>query len=244
MKGIILAGDSGCNLHPLTLGIPKQLLPLYDRPMICYPIETLVEAGIKDILIITSPQHTSNFVSALGDGSAFGAQFTFATQVTPEGSAQALTIAEDFLAKEPVCMITGDCIIFGERRKEKLGKAIRAAKNSGQATIFIVRDDDPSQYGVAKLDDKGKCIGIEGKITDSNKYAITGLYVFPKGVANYAKLVGKSERGRYEVTTIQQKYLVEDKLQIQKLDSGYVWLDTSTIDNLLRASIFIQNKKF
>jgi len=128
MKGIILAGDSDSKLHPLTLGIPKQLLPLYDRPMIYYPIETLVEAGINEILIITSPQYSCNFVSALGDGSAFGAHFTFAAQATPEGLAQAFTIGEDFMTKEPVCLITGDCVIFGENRKEKLGKAIRAAK--------------------------------------------------------------------------------------------------------------------
>ncbi len=243
MKGIILAGDSGSKLYPLTRGIPKQLLPIYDSPMIYYPIETLVEAGIKDILIITSPHFTDNFVSALGDGSSFGAHFTFATQVLPEGSAQAFTIGEDFLANDPVCLITGDCIILGKDRSTKLYKAIRAAKNSGQATIFVVRDNDPTQYGIAQLDKKGKCKDVKGQTSDNNTYSITGLYVFPKGVANYAKIIAKSERGRFEVTTIQQMFLEENKLQVQKLGDDFIWFDTNTVDNLLRVSNYIQKIK-
>lgn len=240
MKGIILAGDSGCKLEPLTRGVPKQLLPIYDRPMIYYPIETLVDAGITDILIITSPQYTANFTSALGDGSTFGAHFTFAQQMKPEGSAQAFTIGEDFLAKEPVCMITGDCIILGKDRAAKLKKAIRAASKSGQATIFVIRDNDPSQYGIAKLDEKGKCKDVNGQTSDNSKYSITGLYVFPKGVANYAKIIKKSDRGRFEVTAMQKLFLDANKLQAQTLGNDYLWLDTNTVDNLLKASNYIQ----
>lgn len=243
MKGIILAGDSGCKLETLTRGVPKQLLPIYDRPMIYYPIETLVDAGITDILIITSPQYKANFTAALGDGSAFGAHFTFAQQIKPEGSAQAFTIGEEFLAKEPVCLITGDCIILGKDRATKLKKAIRAASNSGQATIFVIRDNDPSQYGIAKLDEKGICKDVNGQTPDNSKYSITGLYVFPKGVANYAKTIEKSERGRYEVTSIQKLFLDANKLQAQTLGNDYLWFDTNTVDNLLKASNYFQKNQ-
>ena len=243
MKGIVLAGDSGQRLHPLTLGVPKQLLPIYDKPMIYYPIETLVGAGIKDILIITSPQYSANFVSALGDGSAFDALFSYSIQSSPEGVAQAFTIAEEYIDKSPVCMITGDCIIIGNDRDEKLLKAIRAAKNSGQATIFLSKDYDPNQYGVATLDQKGKCKEIKESADNRRDYSITGLYVFPKGVAEFAKLIEKSERGRYEVTSLNQIYLQENKLQVQILGDNYKWFDTNSIDNLLIASNFIKNQR-
>lgn len=242
MKGIILAGDQGDRLYPLTMGIPKQLLPIYNKPMIFYPIETLVEVGVKDILIITSPNHTSAFVNALGDGSRFGARFTFATQTNPEGAAQAFTIGEEFLAKESVCFITGDCIILGEDRASKLSKAIRAAKSSGQATIFVSRDDDPDQYGVAKLDNKGKCMMVEGKASDSVHYSITGLYVFPKGVADYAKVIEKSERGRLEITTLNQMYLKSNKLEVQILGDNFRWFDTNSFESIMTVSKYIQNK--
>lgn len=243
MKGIILAGDSGNRLNSITSGIPKQLLPIYDKPMIHYPIETLVGAGIKDILIITSPQYSANFISALGDGSAFGACFSYSIQVSPDGAAQAFTIAEEFLDKSSVCFITGDCIIIGDDRDVKLRKAIRAAQNSGQATIFLSKEYDPAQYGVAKLDQKGKCEEISGASNERRDYSITGLYVFPKGVAEFAKLIEKSERGRYEVTTLNQIYLKENKLQAQVLGDNYKWFDTNTVDNLLSISNYIQNKK-
>ena len=242
MKGIILAGDQGDRLYPLTMGIPKQLLPIYDKPMIFYPIETLVEVGVTDILIITSPQYTSLIVNALGDGSRFGAHFTYATQSNPEGAAQAFTIGEEFLAKESVCFITGDCIILGEDRATKLSKAIRAAKSSGQATIFVSRDYDPNQYGVAKLDNNGKCTSVEGKASDIVHYAITGLYVFPKGVADYAKVIERSERGRLEITTLNQIYLRSNKLQVQILGDNYRWFDTNSFDSLLTVSNYIQRK--
>ncbi len=211
--------------------------------MIYYNIETLVEAGIRDILIITSPHYTANFVSALGDGSSFGAHFTYATQAHPEGSAQAFTIGEDFIANDSACLITGDCIILGKGRSNKIGKAIRAAKNSGQATIFIIRDNNPSQYGFVKLDAVGRAENIEGQYDGQNKYSITGLYVFPKGVADYAKVIEKSERGRYEVTSLQKLFLEENKLQVQKLGNDFVWFDTNAVNNLLRTSIFIQKIK-
>lgn len=240
MKGIILAGEQDGRLHPLTLGVPKQLLPIYDKPMIFYPIETLVEVGVTEILIITSPKHTSAFKSAIGDGSCFGVHFSFATQMSPEGIAQAFTIGKDFLAKESVCFITGDCIIIGEDRSAKLSKAIRAAKNSGQSTIFVCQDFDPNQYGVAKLDSKGKCMQVEGKMTGCEHYSIIGLYVFPKGVAEYAKVIEKSERGRFEVTSINQQYLNKNKLQVQILGSNYKWFDTNTFDSLITVSNYIQ----
>lgn len=243
MKGIILAGDQGDRLFPLTMGIPKQLLPIYDKPMIFYPIETLVEVGVTDILIIVSPQYTSSFVNTLGDGSRFGAHFTYATQANPEGAAQAFTIGEEFLAKESVCFITGDCIIIGEDRANKLSKGIRAANNSGQATIFVCNDSDPNQYGVAKLDNRGKCLKIEGNASESVHYSITGIYVFPKGVSNFAKVIDKSERGRLEITTLNQMYLRNNKLQVQILGGNFRWFDTNTFDSLMIVSNYIQNVK-
>ena len=243
MKGIVMSGDSGQRLHPLTLGVPKQLLPIYDKPMIHYPIETLVGAGIKDILIITSPKYSANFVSALGDGSAFDARFSYSIQSSPDGVAQAFTIAEEYIDKSPVCMITGDCIIIGDDRDEKLRKAIRAAKNSGQATIFLSKEYDPNQYGVATLDQKGNCEEIKESADNRRDYSITGLYVFPKGVTKFAKLIEKSERGRYEVTSLNQIYLQENKLQVQILGDNYKWFDTNSIDNLLIAGNFIKNQR-
>lgn len=240
MKGIILAGDSGNKLHPLTLGIPKQLLPIYDKPMIYYPIETLVEVGVVDILIITSPNQTSAFVDTLGDGSKFGARFTYATQASPEGAAQAFTIGEKFLEKESVCFITGDCIIIGEDRAAKLRKGLRAAKNCGQATIFVHKDLDTDQYGVVKLSPNGKCESVEGKVTSQSQYSITGLYVFPKGVTDCAKVIEKSERGRLEVTSLNKEYLKENKLQVQILGNEFHWFDTNTFDSLLAIGNYMQ----
>ena len=242
-KGIILAGDSGDKLHPLTLGIPKQLLPLYDKPMIYYPIELLVGVGVKDILIITSQQHASTFILALGDGSAFGARFTYAVQPKPDGAAQAFMIGEDFLENEPVCFITGDCIIFGKDRNIKLQKAMRAAKNSGQASIFVCRDRDPNQYGVVTLDSEGKCLTIEGKSTKSLYYSITGLYVFPKGVADYAKIIEKSDRGRLELTSLNKTYFEMNKLQVQVLGDDFLWFDTNSFDSLQVVNNYIQKMK-
>lgn len=242
-KGIILAGDSGNKLHPLTLGIPKQLLPVYDKPMIYYPIETLVEVGVKDILIITSPQHVSAFISALGDGAKFDARFTYAVQVSPEGAAQAFTIGEQFLGNDPVCFITGDCILLGKDKKERLQKAMRAAKNSGQATVFVQRDFAPEQYGVVTLDANRKCNVVEGRPSHKDFYSIIGLYVFPKGVSQYAKIIEKSERGRLEITALNQTYFEENKLQVQILGTDFLWFDTNSFDSLQVLNNYIQKTK-
>lgn len=242
MKGIILAGNPGSKLMPLTLGIPKQLLPIYDKPMIYFPIETLVEAGIKDILIIVDPSHSSAFLRSLGDGSKFGAHFTYATQMNPEGAAQAFSIANDFLDQSSVCLITGDCIIMGKNRAEKLQKAIRAAEKSGQATIFVCKDNDPDQYGVALLDAKGKCEKVEGKPSINSYFSITGLYVFPKGVTDYAKVIDKSERGLLEVTSLNQAYLTKNKLQAQILGTDFHWFDTNSYDSLMTVSNYVQKQ--
>lgn len=242
MKGIILAGSSGNKLQPLTCGIPKQLLPIYNKPMIHFPIETLVEAGVTDILIIIDPLYVSSFIAALGDGSKFGARFTYATQMNPEGTAQAFRIAEEFLDRDSVCFITGDCIILGQNRAEKLQKAIRAAEKSGQATIFVFKDYDPNQYGVALLNSNGKCEKVEGKPTIRSYYSITGLYIFPRGVADYAKVIEKSERGLLEVTALNQAYLSENKLQTQVLGSNFRWFDTNSIDSLMTVSNYVQQQ--
>lgn len=242
MKGIILAGKSDNRLHPLTLGIPKQLLPIYDKPMIFYPLDTLIEAGISDIMIIIDPSHYESFINTLGDGSGFGAHFSYASQISPDGAAQAFTIADEFIGTDPVCLITGDCIIIGENRASKLRKAIRAAEKSGQATIFASRDFSPEQYGVLKLNSKGKYEKVEGVPTDKYHMSITGLYVFPKGVANYAKIIEKSERGRLEITSLNQLYQGEDKLQIQILGSDFHWFDTNTFDSLMTVSNYIKNQ--
>ncbi len=242
MKGIILAGYSGTKLLPLTLGVPKQLLPVYDKPMIYYPIETLVEAGITDVLIIVNPIFYSAFFNSLGDGSKFGAHFAYATQMNPEGTAQAFNIADEFLDREAACLITGDCIIIGKNRAEKLQKAIRAAEKSGQATIFVCKDYYPEQYGVALLDPKGKCERVEGKPSIRSYYSITGLYVFPKGVTDYAKIIDKSERGLLEVTSLNQAYLAENKLQAQILGSEFHWFDTNSFDSLMTVSNYVQQQ--
>lgn len=239
-KGIILAGDSGTKLSPLTLGLPKQLLPIYDKPMIYYPIETMLEVGVKDILFIVSSKYISVFINALGDGAMFGAKFSYVVQSNPEGAAQAFTIGEQFLADEPVCFMTGDCILLGNNRKTKLQKAMRAAKVSGQATIFVYRDIDSEQYGVVSLGSNKKIETIEGKPSKHIFYSITGLYVFPRGVSNYAKIINKSERGRFEVTTLTQTYFKKNKLQVQILGNDFLWFDTNSFDSLLTASNYIQ----
>lgn len=243
MKGVILAGDQGSKLHPLTLGVPKQLLPVYDKPMIYYPIETMTEAGIEDILIITSPEYESMFRKALGDGSRFGAKFTYAVQQSPEGAAQAFTIAEEFLSSDPVCMMTGDCIVIGINRASELRKAWRAAANSGQSTIFVHANRDTEQYGIVTYEQKDKVPVIEGKPTIQFYYSIVGMYVFPKGVTDFARTLTKSERGRFEVTSLNQIYLKKNKLRVQRLGDDFLWLDTNTFENILKAGVFIHQQK-
>lgn len=239
MKGVILAGDTGTSLHPLTIGIPKQLLPLYDKPMIYYPIETLVSIGIKDILIITSPKHEEIFKMALGEGSTFGASFSYKTQESPEGVAQALTIGEEFIGMDPVCLTTGDCIIIGKDLPKRLETAIRAAKKSGNASVFVCSDRDPRQYGIVRRNKDGKCESLSDKPTQESYYSITGIYFFPKGVAEYAKEIKRSERGRFEVTDIDKMYHALGKLQIHLLGNDFKWFDTNTIDNIHKLSHYL-----
>lgn len=204
MKGIVLAGDSCLKLHPLTIGIPKQLLPLYDKPMIYYPIQTLLSAGIKDIMIITTTEQQSMFRKYLGDGSFFNATFIYAYQDTPKGIADALTIGKDYVDKEGVCLITGDTILIGQDVLRLITKASKALKNSGSATIFVKRDSDANQYGKVLLNKNGKCETIVGSSSRHNYSSITGLYVFPQNAINMEAIIDLSERGLLEITSLNK----------------------------------------
>lgn len=239
IKGIILAGDSGTSLHPLTLGIPKQLLPIYDKPMVYYPIYTMVSAGIKDILIITTTENQPLFKKTLGDGTQFGASFTYAIQDEPRGIAEALTIANDFIEKDGVCLMTGDTLITGDT-SYLITKAAKAVKSSGSATIFVKRDPDENQYGKVIIDNTGKCTTIVGSSDTFFYNSIVGLYVFPKDAVQKAATLPISERGRYEITDLNNLYFKEKKLQILTLSNECEWLDTNTYNNLIKASLFIQ----
>ena len=240
MKGIILAGDSGTRLHPLTLGVPKQLLPIYDKPMIYYPLQTLVQSGVDEILLITSKEDQHLFQRALGDGHSFGIHLSYACQEKPDGIAQAIMIGQDFLGDDAVCLVTGDTIIHGESLQRDLSKAYKAAEKSGMATIFVNRDYDPNQYGMVVLADKGRVADIIGVTDKPNYYSITGLYVFPNSVLKHVFEIEKSERQRYEITSVSQIFNHQNKLQIQKLSSDCTWLDTSTFDSIMSSSLYIQ----
>ncbi len=240
MKGIILAGDSGTKLHPLTLGVPKQLLPLYDKPMVYYPLQTMAESGITNILVITSKQDESLFKRALGDGTEFGVHLTYACQEIPEGIAQAIMIAEEYLNGESLCLMTGDTVIIGESLQKQLAKAYKAADKSGNATIFVDRDYDPNQYGMVVLG-KEHSIDIVGSTQKPNYYSITGMYVFPNSVLKHVYSIEKSERDRYEITSVSKIFHDKNKLQIQKLPNDCTWLDTSTFESLLNSSQSVRN---
>lgn len=240
MKGIILAGDSGTRLHPLTLGVPKQLLPLYDKPMIYYALMTLVNSGVKEILVVTTKEDQRLFQRALGNGEAFGAKLSYECQDVPEGVAQAIMIGQDFIGNDAVCLVTGDTIIVGESLQSDLSKAYKAAEKSGNATIFVDKDFDPNQYGMVVLGDKGKTIDIIGVTDKPNYYSITGLCVFPNSVLKHVFEIEKSERQRYEITSVSQIFNQQNKLQIQKLSSDCTWLDTSTFDGILNGCLFMQ----
>lgn len=240
MKGIILAGASGTSLHPLTLGVPKQLLPIYDKPMAYYPLQTMAQSGVDEILIITSKEDLCLFKRALGDGQLFGVHLSYACQEKPEGIAQAIMIGQDFIGNDAVCLITGDTIIVGESLQRDMSKAYKAAEKSGNATIFVDKDYDPNQYGKVVLGDKGKTIDIIGVTDKPNYYSITGLYVFPNSVLKHIFEIEKSERQRYEITSVSQIFNQQSKLLIQKLSSDCIWLDTSTFDGILNSSIYIQ----
>ena len=242
MKGIILAGDSRARLHPLTIGIPKQLLPVYDKPMIYYPIDTLVQAGIADILIITTTEQQPLFQKALGDGSRFNANFTYVVQDEPKGIAQAISIGEEFIGKESICLITGDMIIDGDNVSERIKKAIRAVKKSGNATIFVENKAYPDQYGQVLMNKEWQVEDVVGTSGKPHYLSIASFYVFPNSVIKHACSLDLSERGRLEITDVNKRFFEECKLQVQVLDSKCIWLDTNTIENIWRCGEYMRKK--
>lgn len=241
MKGIILAGGSGTRLYPITKGVSKQLLPIYDKPMIYYPISTLMLAGIRDILIISTPRDLPMFEELLGDGSNFGVKFTYKVQPSPDGLAQAFILGDEFLDGEAACLILGDNIFHGSYFIPKLKNAITDAEQNGNATVFGYWVKDPERYGVAEFDSNGKCISIEEKPKNpKSNHAVVGLYFYPGNVVEKAKQIKPSARGELEITTLNQDYLNEGNLNIQLLGRGFTWLDTGTHESLFEASAYIE----
>lgn len=240
MKGIVLAGGSGTRLYPLTKATSKQLMPLYDKPMIYYSLSTLMLAGIKDILIITTPQDSDNFKKLLGDGSDFGVSFTYAIQEHPKGLADAFIIGKDFIGDDSVALILGDNFFYGQHFSEQLKNARKYVEENGGGSIFGTLVNDPTAYGVVEFDANNKVISIEEKPTQpKSNYAVPGLYFFDKTVAGKAKIVKPSERGEIEITSVIEQYLDEGKLQVELFGRGMAWLDTGTHDNLLKAANFV-----
>ena len=240
MKGIILAGGAGTRLYPLTMVTSKQLLPVYDKPMIYYPLSTLMLAGIRDILIISTPVDTPRFRDLLGDGSQFGIQLSYAVQPSPDGLAQAFLIGEAFIGGEPCAMVLGDNIFYGSGFGSMLREAARTAEN-GKATIFGYYVNDPERFGIAEFDDAGKVLSVEEKpLHPKSNYAITGLYFYPAGVSAMARNVRPSARGELEITTLNDMYLQRGDLQAQIMGRGFAWLDTGTMDSLIDAANFVQ----
>ncbi len=241
MKGIVLAGGSGTRLYPITKGVSKQLLPIYDKPMVYYPISVLMLAGIREILIISMPEDLPNFQRLLGDGSAFGVRFEYAEQLAPNGLAEAFLIGEEFIGGDSVCLVLGDNIFYGSGFSQMLSEAVKAAEEDDRATIFGYWVANPERYGVAQLDDAQRCIAIEEKPAEpKSNYAVVGLYFYTNKVVEIAKNIKPSARGELEITAVNQQYIDTQQLDMQILGRGFAWLDTGTHDSLSEASTFVE----
>ena len=241
MKGIVLAGGSGTRLYPITKGISKQLMPIYDKPMVYYPISVLMLAGIRDILIISTPHDLPGFKRLLGDGSDYGVHFEYAEQPSPDGLAQAFTIGKEFIGDDSACLVLGDNIFHGAGFTKMLKEAVRTADEEQKATVFGYWVSDPERYGVAEFDGNGNCLSIEEKPTEpKSNYAVVGLYFYPNKVVEVARNIKPSARGEYEITTVNQEFLADGELKVQTLGRGFAWLDTGTHDSLSEASTYIE----